>query len=61
MRINKDKLSMVLARNSMNINDAAKACGVNRSMFYKYRSREIKPITVSKIANALGCTIDELV
>lgn len=54
MRLDKDKLSLVLAKRQLTISEAAKACDVSRNRMYVImNSQNISPKTVGKIAERL--------
>lgn len=62
MKLNRNKVDIVLARNSMSISDLAAAYGCSKNRIYAIlNSLNVKPQSVSKLANALKCDVTDII
>lgn len=61
MKIDRDKVSIALARKAMNIVQLADAYGVSRGrMNIILNSRELTPVSAGRLAQALGVDVVEI-
>ena len=60
MKIDEKKLYVQCAKNGFNFGDLAKVLNVSRVTVYGYKKRNIRPDTLSRIAQALDCKPEEL-
>jgi DNA-binding Xre family transcriptional regulator len=62
VRINKKKLDFALARKMWRLDDLAAAMGMSRDALYQqlYKVKELRPITVGKMAHALEIPVEEI-
>lgn len=62
MNISKEKVNILLARNSINVKMLAEKCNISRTRICTIlNSRNVKPQTVGKIAAALGVDVTEII
>ena len=60
MKIDEKKLFIQCAKNGLNFGDLAKILNVSRITVYGYKKHNIRPDTLSCIAEALDCEPEEL-
>lgn len=62
MNISKEKVNILLARNNLNTKILAEKCNMSRTRISTIlNSRNLKPQTVGKIAEALGVDVTEII
>lgn len=62
MKIDRQKFEMALANSCMTLGDLSKRSGISTFTITRLRSCvETKPVTVGKIAKALGVSVEELI
>lgn len=62
MRIDKQKLNVILAEKGLTIGDAAKKAGLSRGRYTLIiNSESVRPKTAGKIAKGLGVKIEEII
>lgn len=62
MKISRRKIDIVLARNKMTIPQLTESYGVSRArMFAILNSQSVTPATVGKLADALGCDVEDII
>ena len=62
MKLNRNKVDIVLARNSMSISDLAASYGCSRNRIYAIlNSLNVKPQSVGKMATALKCDVTDII
>lgn len=62
MRIDKQKLNVILAEKGLTMGEAAKKSGLSRGRFTLIvNSETLRPKTVGKIAKGLGVQIEEII
>ena len=62
MRIRREKFDTVLAKNGMTIKDVAVSYGCSRNRICTIlNSLNVKPQSVSKLANALKCDVTDII
>lgn len=62
MKLNRNKVDIVLARNSMSISDLAASYGCSKNRIYAIlNSLNIKPQSAGKMAIALKCDVTDII
>lgn len=63
MKLNKEKLEILIATNCFTNEMLAETSGISRPMISKYVSGKIepRPIIVGKIAKALNCEVTDII
>ena len=63
MKLCKGKIDVIMARKQLSIDDVCKSSGVPRETFKQARNgkRNPRPVTVGKIAKALGVDVTEII
>lgn len=62
MQLNREKVDIALARNSMAISDLAVAYGCSKTRIYAIlNSLNVKPQSAGKLASALKCDVTDII
>lgn len=62
MRVNKENLSLFMAQREMTLSQLAEKSNLSRFTLSRINSGyEVTPITVGKIANAIGTSVESLI
>lgn len=63
MKVNVEKLNLLLAKKGMLLKDLCEKSGIGEITLRKIRQEKSvpKPVTVGKIAKALGCKVEDLI
>lgn len=62
MRLSREKINLVLARNQMTVTQLAEKCDISRSRVNVIlNSRTVSPVTVGKLAVALEVDVAEII
>ena len=62
MKLNRNKVDIVLARNSMSISDLAASYGCSKNRIYAIlNSLNIKPQSAGKMTTALKCDVTDII
>lgn len=62
MKIDRKKVEIAMARACMSVNDIADTSGVNKRSVSKFLNGcEARPVSVGKIAKALGVDVTEII
>lgn len=60
MRINRKKYELAMARANKKVKDIVKA-GISASTLTDIWERDVRPVTVGRIAKALGCDVTDII
>lgn len=60
MKISKTKYELAMARANKKVKDIVKA-GISASTLTDIWERDVRPVTVGKIAKALGCDVIDII
>lgn len=60
MKISKTKYELAMARANKKVKDIVKA-GISASTLTDIWERDVRPVTVGKIAKALGCDVTDII
>ena len=60
MKVSREKYELAMARANKRVKDIVKA-GISASTLTDIGERDVRPVTVSKLAKAIGCDVTEII
>lgn len=60
MKVSRKKYELAMARANKRVKDIVKA-GISASTLTDIGKRDVRPVTVSKLAKAIGCDVTEII